>query len=407
MPLSARNDTGADASLRLALAVDGPAAPAGATEQTVQVANGGESLAYFTLKTGEAPGDVALRFTAEGNGERAHASALVPVRADLPSLSEEQGGAVADARLRLPVEAPERFRPGTLRRELRVGDLPLIQFSGKLRDLLAYPYGCLEQTVSAAFPLVYLGDLARRLDPELLAPPKKGEPGKGDPAVFIQGAIRSIELLQLSDGGFSLWPQGTTAQPWASVYAAHFLVEASKAGHPVPDELLARALDYAGGLATAKQQYGSDELERTAYALYVLARAGRADLGTMDFLREKHAGELAPDARALLAAAYAAVGNPRALGELLAGLERGGEGGAPDRGQLRLHRARPRRRAARPARRRPRQPAHPGAGGPPGPRRPRAAGVDDAGERLGLPRPRRLRAATGPAPPLRRHCLRR
>jgi hypothetical protein len=254
------------------------------------------------------------------------------VRADLPAVATETAGAVEGATTRLPVEAPERYRAGTLRRELRIGDLPLVQFAGKLRDLLRYPYGCLEQTVSAAFPLVYLGDLAKRLDPELLAPPEKGKPARGDPAVFVQDAVRRIALLQLYDGGFALWPEGTTAHPWSSVYAAHFLVEARRAGHPVPDHLIDDALDYVAGLVLAKPQYGGEELERTAYALYVLARsagaagaggggdAGGADVGTMDFLREKHAAALRPDSRALLAAAYAAVGNPRALGELLAGL---------------------------------------------------------------------------------------
>jgi uncharacterized protein YfaS (alpha-2-macroglobulin family) len=58
-------------------------------------------------------------------------------------------------------------------------------------------------------------------------------------------------------------------------------------------------------------------LKRTVYALYVLARAGQADLATMDFLRDKHLARMRPESKALLAAAYASVGNPRAVEELL------------------------------------------------------------------------------------------
>ena len=273
LPVSLRNDTGRDGDFALALAVEGPAAPEGEATRSLPVADGTESLAYLDLKTGDQPGAVKLRFTAEGNGERAKASAVVPVRSDLPEEADEESGAFGAAATRLPLADPERFRPGTLRRELRIGDLPLVQFAGKLRELFRYPYGCLEQTVSGAFPLVYLGDLAKRLDPELVAPPKRGELGRGDPAVMVENAVRRIALLQLYDGGFALWPEGDTAQPWASVYATHFLVEARRAGHPVPDALLDNALDYVAGLAKEKQQYGADELERTVYALYVLARA--------------------------------------------------------------------------------------------------------------------------------------
>jgi uncharacterized protein YfaS (alpha-2-macroglobulin family) len=74
------------------------------------------------------------------------------------------------------------------------------------------------------------------------------------------------------------------------------------------------------GQVKAKSTYGSEELQRTVYGLYVLARAGQADLGTMDFLREKHLQTLRPESRAMLASAYATAGNPRALQTLLSNL---------------------------------------------------------------------------------------
>jgi uncharacterized protein YfaS (alpha-2-macroglobulin family) len=54
------------------------------------------------------------------------------------------------------------------------------------------------------------------------------------------------------------------------------------------------------------------------YGLYVLSRANRPDLGTMDFIRQKHAAELSAESKALLAAAYASAGNPRATQSLAA-----------------------------------------------------------------------------------------
>ena len=101
--------------------------------------------------------------------------------------------------------------------------------------------------------------------------------------------------MQLPGGGFSLWPGGTEAHPWAGTYAAHFLVEARKAGHPV-DETTSTTAPSTGWAARskAKSAYGHDDLQRTVYGLYVLARAGRADLGTMDHIRTKHGKDLRP-----------------------------------------------------------------------------------------------------------------
>src|SRR6185295_12228555 len=55
--------------------------------------------------------------------------------------------------------------------------------------------------------------------------------------------------------------------------------------------------------------------------LYVLARAGRPDVGAMDYVREHEARNLRTESRALLAAAYASVGNTGALEAMLRDLD--------------------------------------------------------------------------------------
>ncbi len=151
------------------------------------------------------------------------------MRPDLPVTAVEAAGAVDKATLEVAMKDADRFRPETLRRTVRIGSVPLVQFTGKLEHLLHYPYGCLEQTTSAAFPLIYLGDIAKALDPELFDPKK----GHADPADLVQAGLRRIAVMQLPGGGFSLWPGGQNVHSWGSVYATHFLVEARRAGHPV------------------------------------------------------------------------------------------------------------------------------------------------------------------------------
>ena len=141
---------------------------------------------------------------------------------------------------------------------MRISPLPLVQFSDKLRYLLHYPYGCVEQTTSAAFPLVYFSDLAKELDPELFA--------KNDPTVFVQEGIRRVATMQMHDGGFAMWPDQDTVVPWGSVYATHFLVEARRAGHNVENFLYDRALEFVAREKPSPEA-NVEELRRVVYAL--------------------------------------------------------------------------------------------------------------------------------------------
>jgi uncharacterized protein YfaS (alpha-2-macroglobulin family) len=134
---------------------------------------------------------------------------------------------------------------------------------------------------------------------------------------MVREGIRRLGTMQVYNGGFSMWPYGTTTSPWNSVYATHFLVEAKRAGHDVSQPMLDRALAYLGTDVKAKSDYDTFELQRAVYALYVLARAGKPDLGTMDYIREHQLTNLHTESKALLAAAYAATGNPKMLDTLV------------------------------------------------------------------------------------------
>ncbi len=316
VPVTLRNDTGRPGRFEVRLAVTGAAEATGPQSQTLELPDADESTVWFTVASGSEAGSTRFALIASGNGETAAAEVAVDVRADLSPQATVVSGALTVDETEL--EAPDAsFRPGSVSRRLQIGPLPLVRFGGQLGDLLRYPYGCLEQTVSRAFPLIYLEDLARTFEPELLDP----EQGGADPADLVEEALRRVAYHQVAGGGFALWRGGREAHPWVSVYASHFLVEAARAGYATDPQLELRALGYLRGLVRARERYGSDELERAVYALYVLGRAGEAELGVMDFLRQRQAAGMTRASRALLAAAYAGVGNRDAIDELAAGLD--------------------------------------------------------------------------------------
>ena len=311
-----RNDTGKDGPFAVNLTATGPATVEN-PQQNVTIPKGGMTTLTFPLTAGKTEGLLECAVKVSGGGEASADTFQIPVRSPLPARTSIQSGAMETANLTLPELASAEFLPGTARRDITVGRFPLIRFTGNLKALLAYPYGCIEQTVSRAFPLLYFADLAKALDPAVFE--------AVGPAAMVQAAIRRVTGMQLYNGGFSMWPGGEDPQPWMSLYATLFLVEARGAGYSVDKELLTQALTYAGETGRGADLEKSEGLKLSAYALYVLAKAGRADIGAMDNLRDTRAKNLPPDARGLLGAAYAAVGNTRSAESLASGPAPNGE----------------------------------------------------------------------------------
>ncbi|MEM7482827.1 MAG: MG2 domain-containing protein [Acidobacteriota bacterium] len=309
IPVTVRNDTGSAGDFEVR--IEGLGEP---VKGKVSVPDGSEAVTYVPIVAPDAGSLAELKVVVQGNGEAARSEVALPMRSHLPYRVVEQAGPVDGNPLEVRALA-DWARPGSVERTLRLGPVPLVQFAGKLAGLLRYPYGCLEQTVSTAFPLIYLEDLARRLEPELF----NEDAGRPAPAAAVEEGIRRISRMQNHTGGFTLWPGGGETAAWPSVWATHFLVEARRAGYSVEGFLYDGALRWTGNQARAKATYGAAELERTVYALYVLARADRPDLGTMDFLRQQKQMDLSPSSRALLAAAYS--GDATAVDELTAGIE--------------------------------------------------------------------------------------
>ncbi len=112
---------------------------------------------------------------------------------------------------------------GTNSALLEVSSLPPVNLGQRMRYLLQYPHGCIEQTTSAVFPQLYL-DQVKALS--------EGE------KVMIQNNVKAgIERLKLfvtRDGGFAYWPGGEDSESWAATYAGHFLLEAERKGYLVP-----------------------------------------------------------------------------------------------------------------------------------------------------------------------------
>lgn len=202
---------------------------------------------------------------------------------------------------------------GTRSAILEVSNVPPLNLGERLGYLLSYPYGCIEQTTSAAFPQLFVGNMM-----------ELNEERQQQVAENIKAAIERIKGFQTNEGGFTYWPRGSgTPDQWSTSYVGHFLVEAKAKGYDVPQNMLKDWVKFQKKVSrmwdSKLPAYGfwsneGHELNQ-AYRLYTLALAGEADMASMNRLRENP--KLTLSARWRLAAAYALAGKAEVAKELI------------------------------------------------------------------------------------------
>ena len=247
-------------------------------------------------------GDAEMRLSVSlPGGERLEKTFTLPVRSNAPEQVEKSIVQLAPngGRLSLDPAILADFQPGTGSVTVSVTGAAQFDVAGVVRALDRYPYGCTEQLVSRAMPLVYL-------DRTVVAA-GLGQEGVDDVKERVQKAVTAVLANQSSNGSFGLWEPGY-GDLWLDAYVTDFLTRAREAGYQVPEEGFTLAVDnLRNSLA-----YVSDapDWPAVAYSYYVLARNGRAAIGDLRYYSENELSNFpTPLAKAQLAAALAFYGD--------------------------------------------------------------------------------------------------
>ena len=258
----------------LALAISGTTCAL----REVKLAAEAKQTLEFALSGTEGFGTGTLVLRVEGGGHVVNREFDVPVRAAWGDIARSQARTVAPgSALTLDRALAEGLMPGTVSARMTLTTQPPIPFARALQDLLAYPYGCVEQTTTRGYAALLLdADSAKRM----------GFTGLDEDARRrqLEGAFSRLAALQAPNGHFSMWG-GSDTMPILTPYVAEFLLAAREAGFAVPEAMLQKALErlnedlLTGGLPF----YAYDESEHLrfatqAHAAYVLARLTRAPL---------------------------------------------------------------------------------------------------------------------------------
>ncbi len=192
--------------------------------------------------------------------------------------------------------------PSRTKVTVSVGPHGALDVPGLLNALDRYPYGCAEQTVSRALPLLYVNNVAKRI----------GIAGDTQLRERIDGAIARVLDKQDSSGAFGIWGPAD-GDMWLTSFVTDFLTRAKEQGYAVRQQAFAQALDRLANYIGYAQDFAHGGEDR-AYALYVLARNGRAPIGELRYYVDTKLDSFAtPLAQAQLGAALAMMGDrPRA-----------------------------------------------------------------------------------------------
>ncbi|MCQ2973474.1 MAG: MG2 domain-containing protein [Bacteroidales bacterium] len=178
---------------------------------------------------------------------------------------------------------------------INISSIIPLNFEGRLQYLLTYPHGCLEQTISKAFPQLFVCELTNSSAEDK----EKAENN-------VKLAIEKIYKQQLAGGGLCYWPGENYPDLWVTTYAGHFMIEAQKKGFSISSDFMNKWKNFEK--QNAENWFGntSDSYLIQAYRLYVLAIAGEPLTGAMNRLKEDP--KLPNNAKYHLASAYTVAG---------------------------------------------------------------------------------------------------
>jgi len=254
-------------------------------------------LALSADEVGQGDVDIAV---ITPDGQRLTQSVPIDVRRNDPLRRSRYVGRLgAGEALVLPKSVVAGFAPEATV-NLSFGPLALFDLAGLVSALDHTPWGCTEQLISSAEPLMSARALLAP-DRQTLADERLGE------------RVGEVLSRQSASGAFGDWAPGS-GHFWLDAYATEFLLRARDAGADVPRRAL------AGALANLQNKVNSSSGSRenrsaAAYALYVLALAGDVRASDLRYFSDtwfqaRNAGNDGGVEAAYLGAALSEIGDP-------------------------------------------------------------------------------------------------
>ncbi len=262
-------------------------------ERKMKLANGAKSTSSFSLKALNGFGNGKFSVLAQSGDIKIERQFEIAVRPAYP-ISRDSTPKVLNTgdTLNIGSDTIAGLIPESVTAQVILSALPPLPFGAAIKQLRDYAYGCLEQTTSKAFPLIWLdATTAKKLGvPELETDQRQKQ---------LELAFSRLSSFQQDNGHFSMWGGDSYSNTALTPYVAELLIDARDAGYPIPEATLQKALLRLNEdlLSGGDPHYGDEHadhlrLATDAYAGYVLARVQRAPLGTLRVLYDNDRDKL-------------------------------------------------------------------------------------------------------------------
>ena len=225
----------------------------------LQIPEKKEGVGEFRVKANAALGAAPLTFTATRGSASSRVEESVGVRPAAAFRTQLTLGRVDGASATAPL-AREMYSEQR-KVEAAVSTLPLVWGQGLTAYLENYAYTCTEQLVSKGISALIL-----------LTRPEFGSIKKPD-AQPLEATFSTLRSRMNELNGLGLWSSTPETAEFATIYGAHFLIEAKDRGQRIPDEILTRLDGWLTRFASTPASSLGDARLR-AYAVYLLARQG-------------------------------------------------------------------------------------------------------------------------------------
>ena len=275
----------------------------------IPIAEGHEESREVKVKTLDQLGVGDLTFKASLAQAKAQIKLEVSVRPSSPYLHFLQTGIFSGSTVEL--KNPRQVYSEYANVKMQASTSPFVMAGGLLEYLDSYPFGCTEQLISRAVPMLVLRSMKEYVSDE-----------KKLKDVF-QKTMQILRTRQRSDGGFALYSPLYEAQSnqAASLYAAHYLIEAKSKNLSVPEDVLSRVKNYIESSEVRISGGNLTNVRRWAYSLYLSARLGVVNGASLTQLRRElekdFKGQWEKDVTALYLAGTYSLYKQEELGEKL------------------------------------------------------------------------------------------
>ncbi len=236
-----------------------------------------KSILYMMNVCAVESGEGKIELTAGTNGGQGISDNVVLNMTVRPvsALCTEVKTEAFDAGSEIRISPSETYIADTEYMKLKIFSKPSIQMAPTLEKLVGYPYGCVEQTASRVFGLLFSREII--------------EAGRNeDIETLVEAGLARLWSMQTPNGGLSYWPGGTSDYPWGTAYVGWCLTEAKKVGYAVDDRFVESLMDYLEKELVNTGSYNNEvDINTRALICRVLASNSRGQTGWINSLYER------------------------------------------------------------------------------------------------------------------------